>query len=181
VPRLSNKEPQDYTEDLYPQILAPSATRSNYSAAARYTDKTHPANNRTRWALQHQLLSYELTYGGAAGPDERAATSTEFSYQIHEFAFQFANDVPTIGRLPWTILTHVDVAALAGVGPGVGPHTPDVQDFMAGHIINATIVYTNPPTGEFPFGGQVARFALDTASGVIDVLGLFTFGALGFD
>ena len=106
---LLGYRPETYTGNIYPKALLSSATLSNYSAAAECTAQD-PTNNRARWALQTQLLQYGIKYGSGE-LNMRAASSAEFSYQIHESAFQFANDVSTIGHFPWLLLTGVDVPA----------------------------------------------------------------------
>lgn len=100
--------PETYVGNIYPRVLQPSATLSNYSAAAECTARD-PINNRTRWALQTQLLQYGINFGYSELNLRTANNSAEFSYQIHESAFQFANNVSTIGRLPWWLLSQYDV------------------------------------------------------------------------
>jgi RHS repeat-associated protein len=117
---LAAQQPEAYTGNIYPDVLPPSTTTANYSAAASST-ANDPVNNRTRWALQFSLLQYGLEYGYNE-LTRRAQFSTEFSYQIHKQAFGFANGVPTIGRLPWALLTHVNV-------PRVGEHLGDFLYF----------------------------------------------------
>lgn len=108
--QLVQHNPEDYTGNIYSQVLPSSTTEANYNAAAGYTARD-PVNNRTRWALQSNLLQYGIEHGYEELA-ARAEGSTEFSYQIHVAAFDFANGVPAIGRLPWALLTHVNVPAL---------------------------------------------------------------------
>ncbi len=99
--------PKAYVGNIYPRVLQSSATLSNYSAAAECT--AHDSiNNRARWALQTQLLQYGINFGYSE-LNLRAANSAEFSYQIHESAFQFSNNVSTIRHFPWWLLTQYDV------------------------------------------------------------------------
>jgi hypothetical protein len=133
--RVARTPPELYVGNIYGEALPPSdevvfpasATAANYGAAAQAT-AIDPVNNRTRWALQAALASYALTYGY----DEmvrRAQSSTEFSHQIHRAAFAFANDTVTIGRLPWAILTKVNVPALGQV---IGRYAYAPEAFLAG-------------------------------------------------
>lgn len=125
--RIAMAPPETYVGNVYDQVLPPSATQANYTAAAGHTARD-PVNNRTRWALQSALLQYALVHGY----DEmvsRAQGSTEFSYQIHEASFQFAGGNPTIGRLPWALLTAVDVPAL---GEQIGSVVYGPEAFVTG-------------------------------------------------
>lgn len=99
-------------------VVPPSATEANYTAAAKST-RRDPVNNRARWALQAAITQYALTYGYQEMVS-RAQSSTEFSYQVHEWAFQLANDQATIGRLPWALLTTVNVPALGETIGSIG-------------------------------------------------------------
>jgi hypothetical protein len=108
---LNLQSPEKYKGNLYPQILAPSNTRSNYGAAAEYTADT-PVNNTVRWGLQQTAIAYGLSFGEGE-LSARAASSTDFNFQLHQVVFQGANNVDTIGRLPWAMLTWVDVPATA--------------------------------------------------------------------
>jgi hypothetical protein len=137
--RVASVTPETYVGSIYSQALPPSTTESNYTAAATSTARD-PVNNRTRWALQAALTQYALVHGY----DEmvaRAQSSTEFSYRIHESAFQFANDQPTIGRLPWALLTMVDVPAL-GESVGGIVHAPEA--FLAGLEAGLTSLALDP-------------------------------------
>jgi len=124
---IASASPVGYTGNIYSNVLPPSATEANYSAAAAFTAQD-PVNNTVRWTLQQSLLQYGIEFG-YQDLAERAASSTEFSYQIHESAFSFANNVSTIGRLPWTLLTAIDVPAL---GMDVGPYIYGPSAFVGG-------------------------------------------------
>lgn len=137
--QLAAVPPETYIGNTYPDVLPPSATRSNYSAAAKHTAQTQ-TNNRTRWALQGALVQYALTHGYAEMV-KRAQDSTEFSYQIHEAAFQFAADQPTIGRLPWMLLTKIDVPAL---GEEIGSVIYGPEAFLEGCIAGMEALGADP-------------------------------------
>lgn len=143
--------PEDYVGSVYADVLPPSATEANYSAAARNTAH-ESVSNRTRWSLQSSLVQYGITYGKEE-LSKRAETSTEFSYQIHKEAFRFANDTNTIGRFPWALLTRVDVPKILGNERG-------------GKVINWTIETTNSPHGfeSLPWYGKALRVILEVPS-----------------
>jgi RHS repeat-associated protein len=136
---LARQSPEGYPNSIYAEVLPPSATASNYHAAATHTARDS-INNRTRWALQSLLLQYGIEYGYTEMAT-RAEHSTEFSYQIHKQAFQFSNDVATIGRFPWALLTHVDI-------PRVGENIGDVlyfpEAFWAGTVAGFNQLALNP-------------------------------------
>ena len=136
---LEAQDPEQYTGNLYPKVLPPSATRSNFTAAAGHTARD-PINNRTRWALQHAMLQYALRHGQDEMAD-RATDSTEWAYQIHRSAFGFANDTETIGRLPWALLTHVDVP---WVGEQIGSVIYQPEAYAAAMDAGFTQLAMNP-------------------------------------
>ncbi len=146
---LHAHSPEAYTGNLYLQVLDPSVTASNYSIAAQYTARD-PINNRVRWALQSNLLQYGIEHGRVE-LNQRISLSPEFSYQTHEFAFQFANNVPTIGRCAWEMIKIFDVSRLLGEKAG-------------GWLINQTIENFNSPHGfsSMPWAGKAVRRAIDT-------------------
>lgn len=90
---LMSQSQDSYVGDIYPALLPASAVRSNYSAAARYTART-PVDNRVRWTLQTTMVQYALQHG--YGELTTKAMNPMFSHQIHDVAFQYANNVPTI-------------------------------------------------------------------------------------
>jgi RHS repeat-associated protein len=110
---LLELDPDEYQGNIYRRILPDSPTSSNYSAAATFTGND-PINNRTRWALQILTLQYAIHFGLDELID-KAENSTDFSYQIHQTAFQFANEVDTIEWIPWLILRKVDVPRAAEI------------------------------------------------------------------
>jgi hypothetical protein len=146
---LHAHSPEAYIGNIYLQVLDPSATASNYSLAAQYTAHD-PINNRVRWALQSNLLQYGIEHGRVE-LNQRIRLSPEFSYQTHEFAFQFSNNVPTIGRCAWEMIKIYDVSQLFGEKAG-------------GWLINQTIENFNSPHGfsSMPWGGKAVRWAIDT-------------------
>jgi len=157
---IASSPPEGYVGNLYPQVLPrvpdevlpSSATLPNYSAAATSTGHD-VVNNRARWALQGTTLQYALVYGH----DEmvrRAQYSTEFSYQIHDVSFLFAGGQPTIGRLPWALLTKVNVPAL---GERIGSVLYMPEAFLAGLSAGLTTL------GTYQVDGTSADSAFDRA------------------
>lgn len=142
------QHPDDYTGNIYKQVLPPSATRSNYSAAADYTH-LDTVCNRTRWSLQSNLLQYGINHG-YQNMIESAENSTAFSYHLHQSSFQFSNGTDTIGKFPWAVLTKVDLPYWgAEVGnfiylPGAflrGVHAGVEQFARTGNAHSANLVF----------------------------------------
>jgi hypothetical protein len=174
--QLAQQTPEDYTGNIYSQVLPPSTTEANYTAAAGHTARD-PINNRTRWALQSNLLQYGIEHGNEE-LTERAEGSTEFSYQIHVAAFQFANGVQTISRLPWALLTHVNVPALgeaigevmympvafaAGIEAGFNQLALDP---MSNERANAAFnsAYNRVLSQRFDLGGEIINWTIETTN-----------------
>lgn len=69
------------------------------------------------WELLRSLSASGITFG----PDalRERVSSGSFMKAMHAVAFRFANDVPTIGTLPWRILGGIDVpkAGATAAGP----------------------------------------------------------------
>lgn len=182
--QIASHPPETYLDNLYPQmlpageneVLPTSATEPNYSAAASSTANT-PVNNRARWALQATLAQYAIEHGHDAMV-ARAQSSTEFSYQIHRHAFRFAGDSATIGRLPWAILTEVNVPAL---GQLIGETIYGPEAFFAGieagleHIArdpldaggaNAAFdaAYNSVMSKKYALGGQIINWTIESTN-----------------
>jgi len=173
---LVRQAPEDYTGNIYSEVLPPSTTQANYSAAAGHTARD-PINNRTRWALQNSLLQYGIVHGYDQMV-ERAETSTEFSYQIHLAAFQFANGAETIGRMPWALLTHINVPAM---GEALGEVIFYPRAFAAGLEAGLTQLAMNPynqaganaafnrafnleMSRKYDLGGEIINWTIETTN-----------------
>jgi hypothetical protein len=124
---IASSVPDEYVGNVYADVLPPSITQKNYTAAAGFTAHD-PVSNRTRWVLQNTLTQYALEHG-LSETAKRAEESTEFSYKIHEASFDFADDSATIGRLPWWLLTKIDVPKL---GESIGDLVYAPPAFAAG-------------------------------------------------
>jgi hypothetical protein len=145
---LVRQVPEDYTGNIYSQVLPPSTTQPNYSAAAGHTARD-PINNRTRWAL--------LTHINVPAMGEALG---EVIFYPGAFAAGLEAGLTQLAMNPDN-----QAGANAAFNRAFNREMSRKYD-LGGEIINWTIETTNSPhgPGALPWYGRVLREGLDVLS-----------------
>jgi len=146
--KLISQNPNTYEGNVYEEILPEGQERSNYSAAATTTGND-VSSNRVRWLLQFFFVTTAIN----ANKEDfnELVEDSRFGYEVHQAAFNMANDVDTIDNLPWYGLSLVDVpSTFKAVSGWFGfEGVPYLSSYRIGeHIVGNTIAWSNSPTGE---------------------------------